>query len=193
MKNNICMIITAAGMARRNPGKLVHKIDGQPAISKVLSVYYQLPLDIFLVTGPRHDELLKSVNPAYLTGIKIIRNDKYSTGLSSSVRAGTSAAGRNYKYYGYCNGDKPFIRQSSVIKLLDRIMKDDPEILVPTYMGTCGHPVFFQQKYYHELNHQTGDIGARKIIQKYHINTLFTPVSDEGITLDLDKYLTQDS
>ncbi|MBT3251565.1 MAG: nucleotidyltransferase family protein [Candidatus Marinimicrobia bacterium] len=191
MINDICVIITAAGLSLRNPGKLLMDIEGVSVISRVVSLFVNLPLDVILVTGNDQNQVIDHIDSNYIKKIQIVHNTHYHTGLSSSIKYGVAESKSEYKYFGFCNGDKPFIQVATVTKLVNILDSKRPDILVPVYEKTPGHPVFFQRKYKNDLINLKGDTGARQLIKKYQDSVNFKKVNDEGIITDMDSYLNK--
>ena len=193
MSRDICMIITAAGLSLRNPGKLLMDIEGVSVISRVVSLFVNLPIDVILVTGNDEDRIIDHIDSNNLKKIQIVPNTHFHTGLSSSIKCGVAESKSEYKYFGFCNGDKPFIQADIVTKLVKTLKDDRPDILVPVYENTPGHPVFFKHKYKIDLINLKGDSGARQLIKKYQDSVSFKKVNDEGIIIDMDSYLNKNN
>ena len=66
------MIITAAGLSLRNPGKLLMDIEGVSVISRVVSLFVNLPLDVILVTGNDQNQVIDHIDSNYIKKIQII-------------------------------------------------------------------------------------------------------------------------
>ncbi len=118
--------------------------------------------------------------------------ENYKSGIASSLKAGIAAAGEVYEYYGFCNGDKPFIKANTVESMIKYIDQKSPSILVPLYQDRCGHPTFFSKTYINDFKNMHGDIGGIAIIKKYPNSVTYLPVDDKGVTLDMDEYLIDD-
>ncbi|MFC1784788.1 NTP transferase domain-containing protein, partial [Candidatus Neomarinimicrobiota bacterium] len=100
-----------------------------------------------------------------------------------------SATGKNYDYYGFCNGDKPFIKLKTIETMLKYLIDNQPMILVPIYQEHVGHPTFFSKDYIKDFHLISGDTGGREVVNKYSKAVTYLPVNDEGVILDMDKYL----
>jgi len=187
-----CIIITAAGMStRQKQNKLLIRSCHETIIEKTISTFLGLELDIFVVVGHEKDKLIPILRHRFGNDIEILENKNYKNGIASSIITGISGAGEYYNYYGFCNGDKPFIKPASINKMITYIDSKKPNILVPLYQEKIGHPTFFKQKYSKCLNILSGDKGGIEVINKNPKSVTFLPINDEGIILDMDKYLEE--
>ena len=188
----ICLIITAAGTSRRQKdNKLLLRSCNETIIEKTIYTFTSLGLDIFVVVGHQKEELVPLLKHRFGTDIEIIHNMNYLSGIASSISVGVESAGNKYNYYGFCNGDKPFIKKETVHSLIEYIRLNKPEILVPMFQEQVGHPTFFSHQFFKNFTKLKGDIGGTQIIEKYPDKVTYIPVNDDGITLDMDKYLSK--
>ena len=186
----ICMIITAAGMStRQKQNKLLIRSCNETIIEKTINNFLNFDLDIFVVVGHQKELLIPILEHRFGKDIQIIENKDYKNGIASSLNAGIKATGKNYGYIGFCNGDKPFIKEKTIEILLKYIKDIQPNILVPRYIEQNGHPTYFSKDYIKDFILISGDIGGQVVIKKYHKAVTYLPVNDEGVVLDMDKYL----
>jgi molybdenum cofactor cytidylyltransferase len=184
------MIITAAGMStRQKQNKLLIRSCNETIIEKTINNFLNFDLDIFVVVGHQKELLIPILEHRFRKDIQIIENKDYKNGISSSLNAGIKATGKNYDYIGFCNGDKPFIKEKTIEILLKYIKDIQPNILVPRYIEQNGHPTYFSKDYIKDFILISGDIGGQVVIKKYPKAVTYLPVNDEGVVLDMDKYL----
>ncbi len=194
MKPGIHMVIPAAGFSRRHrQNKLLLKVDGLTVIERTVSTFLTLPLDIVVVVGHRKERVRAVIEERFGSDVEIVENPDFKTGMASSLKAGIRASGADCPCFGFCNGDKPFISRDTVSSLLQLLEQRAPAILVPTFHGTIGHPTFFSASLKHELLALTGETGGREIIKRHPEQTLFFAVEDEGVVLDMDRYLAKNN
>ena len=186
----ICMIITAAGMStRQKQNKLLIRSCNETMIEKTISKFLNLVLDVFVVIGHQKEVIVPILYNRFRNDIYIVDNRNYKNGLASSLNAGIKAAGKNYDYIGFCNGDKPFIKEKTIEILLKYINDIQPKILVPRYIEQNGHPTFFSKDYIKDFTLISGDFGGLEVIKNYPTAVTYLPVNDAGVILDMDKYL----
>lgn len=201
---SVCVVVTAAGLSRRHPGKLLTDLDGRPALWHTLSVLAARIRSLVLVlpdpsalgdadwaerlntqfAGLTGD----SLNPG--TDLRVVLNPDPARGLSSSLQLGIAAAPA-VEYIGMCNGDRCFLKPDSVSRLVD-VLADAPDILLPVDRGrpeVPGHPVFFHQRHLPELLALSGDEGARPLLRHHADRITRLELDDPGLWRDLDEYL----
>jgi molybdenum cofactor cytidylyltransferase len=188
---HITLIIPAAGLSSRHPdNKLLYLIDHKTVIDHTISTFLDLPVDIIVIIGNRLNEF-KDILSKYKTQIKVLDNLNYLRGKSSSIHKGILGSDTSTDYYGFCNGDLPFIKSDTIKLLLNILETKKPPILVPTYQKQIGHPIFFNRNLRDKLLNTSGDYGGISIVDM-HPNAQYVEIDDPGITLDMDKYLTYD-
>ncbi len=186
----ICIIITAAGMStRQKRNKLLIRLCNETIIEKTINNFLNLDLDIFVVVGHQKELMGPILEHRFGNDIHIVKNKDYKNGIASSLKAGIAAAGKNYNYIGFCNGDKPFIKVKTIEILLKYSKDIQPKILVPIYQEQSGHPTFFSKEFIKDFTLISGDVGGQEVMKKYPNSVTFIPVNDEGVVLDMDKYL----
>jgi len=186
----ICMIITAAGMStRQKRNKLLIRSCNETIIEKTINMFLNNNLDIFVIVGHQKELIVPILDHRFGNDIHIIENNDYKSGIASSLKAGISAAQKNYKYIGFCNGDKPFIKLKTIETMLKYLIDNQPRILVPIYQEKVGHPTYFSKDYIKDFHLISGNTGGREVVNKYSKAVTYLPVNDEGVILDMDKYL----
>lgn len=186
----IQLIITAAGLSRRNPpNKLLAKINGERVINLTISKFIEEDLDIIIVTGHQHSKIEEALSKRFANKVKMVINPDYRSGIASSIKAGINAANDRSDYFMFCNGDKPFIERNTIQKLFS-VLEKKPDILIPTYGNIPGHPTFFHVDLKSELLLIQGDSGAKQILNVGNKEVLYVPVDDEGVITDMDRYFS---
>jgi molybdenum cofactor cytidylyltransferase len=175
---------------RQKRNKLLIRKCNETIIEKTVDTFLNTGLDIYAVVGYQLDEMKQILVHRFGNEIQIVENKNFKSGIATSVKAGLSAAGDRYEYYGFCNGDKPFIHKKSIVKILKYLKDISPEILVPLYREKSGHPTFFSKNHLTQLLELDGDIGGRVIIKNNPESVTYLPIDDKGIILDMDFYLS---
>lgn len=184
------MIITAAGMStRQKENKLLIRSCNETIIEKTINTFLNNDLDIFVIVGYQMELILPILTDRFRNNIQIVENKNYKSGIASSLKAGIAAAGESYDYFGFCNGDKPFIEVKTVKILLKYLIENKPLILAPIYQEQSGHPTFFSNEFIKYFGLISGDTGGREVIKKHPEAVTYLPINDEGIIMDMDMYL----
>lgn len=182
-------IVLAAGESRRmgRPKQLL-KICGEEVLGIVLKKASRLDLEeLVLVLGHGAGEILRSLE---IPGrVKVVINPDYPGGLSTSLRAGVRALERPVRGFMIFLGDQPFVRVSTMERILRAFLDADPAPLmaVPIYGGARGNPVVISSSLREEIGGLRGDVGARALMERHRKRILQVPVEDPGILVDLDR------
>ncbi len=203
------MIIPAAGLSTRYPDKLLLKTGNtfqrfpakepagkqtferfkQTVIETTVSNFVNFPMEIIIVLGHNIDKFASVLNHRFERQVRIIENSEYRSGMGTSLKAGVIASNPNTDYFGFCLGDKPFVKTETIGHLLETLERQHPPILAPAFNGVFGHPNFFSKKYRDKFTSLKTDIGGRDILQSERQNVLTIPVNDAGVITDMDNYL----
>ncbi len=174
---------------RQKQNKLLMRSCNQTIIEKTITIFLKNNLDIFVIVGYQKELIIPIIADRFRNDIQIIENIDYESGIASSLKVGIKAAGEDYDYFGFCNGDKPFIKVKTVEIILKYLEEKKPSILVPIYQEQSGHPTFFSKDFINDFDNISGDTGGRQVISNYPNAVTYLPMNDEGIILDMDKYL----
>ncbi len=175
-------IVLAAGESTRMPGrnKLLSPVDGVAMIVHVVERIRCADVsDIIVVTGHESTKIREALADCE---VRFIHNPDYRSGLSTSLRAGIAAVGRESNSALICLGDMPGIRTESIRALLHAFDPEDPRICVPVYGSRRGHPVLWPARFFAEMLEISGDHGARHIIDEHAAEVTRVVVSDPNAT-----------
>lgn len=182
----IAAIVLAAGRSSRmgSDNKLLVDLDGQPLLSRTLSVLGASAVhSMVVVTGHDHEAVGAVASAA---GATVVHNPEHAAGMSTSIRAGLAAL-EPVDGVLIALGDMPFVRPQDIEALLEAF---DPQggapIVVPIHDRKRGHPVLWAWQYVPELMALTGDVGARSVLAAHADDVHHVPVPDPGIHVDVD-------
>jgi molybdenum cofactor cytidylyltransferase len=185
----VASVVLAAGLSRRMGfNKLVAPVCGKPLLQHVLDLVAGVGLfsERVLVLGYMHEAVYRSIDRSILGMFRMVVNESYSEGLGSSVRRAIMEIQGGVDAIMFFNGDTPFVRRSTVLKLLDVYRSLKPLIVAPSHRGVRGTPVLLDSSLRGELLNLKGDIGARAIFHKYGDKMVVVDVEDPGVLLDID-------
>ena len=80
--------------------------------------------------------------------------------------------------------DQPFVSPGLLKNILHAQAHESKPIVASQYENTLGPPVLFARNYFPELLQLTGDMGARKVIQRHPDHVLTIPFSEGNIDID---------
>jgi molybdenum cofactor cytidylyltransferase len=183
----IAAIVLAAGRSSRMgaDNKLLAEVDGAPMIARVVDAALGARLSpVIVVTG--HDaDRVRAALPG--RGVIFAHNTRYAEGMSTSLQAGVEQLGEGADGAVVCLGDMPRVTSAHLLGLLAAF---DPgahrAICVPTWEGRRGNPVLFAARFFPELRRLEGDVGARALLVEHAALVCSVPMSDRGVTLDVD-------
>ncbi|QXQ17545.1 nucleotidyltransferase family protein [Pseudomonas tolaasii] len=148
----------------------------RPVIEQVLM---NLPERVFkrvLVTSPDRLEVIQ-LGAAYGCEVLLLNSAGMGDSIAAAVTASESADG-----WLVVLGDMPFIRSSSIERVIDAL--EEGGISVPVSAGEYGHPVAFDRAFGPGLMALVGDRGARSLFARASVREVL--VQDSGVLWDVD-------
>jgi molybdenum cofactor cytidylyltransferase len=183
----IAAIVLAAGQSRRmgQVNKLLASVEGKPMVTHVTDcLLASQAKPLVVVTG--HDyAAVEAVLPK--SGIALVHNPDYASGLSYSLRRGLAALPEDIDGVLVCLGDMPRIAPAIVNRLIAAFNPlEGRAICVPTWQGKRGNPVLFGRRFFAEMQEVAGDTGARALIGEHAEAVCEVPMDDDAVLLDVD-------
>jgi molybdenum cofactor cytidylyltransferase len=139
--------------------------------------------EVVLIVGFAADQILKAVST---DGIKVVVNGAYEEGMSSSLRAGIGAVHPQTQAALIVLADQPFVRPSTLDRLIEHHHRFKPQVVIPTYKGFRGNPVLLDRSLFPEMAEIKGDVGCRAIFGRLTGSIAKLEIDDPGILLDVD-------
>ena len=178
----VVAIVLAAGMSTRmgRPKQLL-PLGGRPAIAGIIDVLLKQLDQVVVVVGHRSEEVAAAIADRRVT---LAVNIEYRLGMLSSVQCGVRAAVE--ADYLICLGDQPQLACSVVEQVVQASETSDRGMVIPTYEGKRGHPIFLSQKYRREVLALSLEGGLNKLIHRNPADVLEVAVAEDGILEDMD-------
>ena len=153
----------ASGSAVRfGSNKLLYPVDGVPMVERAFSA---VPPELFAracVVSCYPEILALAEKRGYLP----VPNPEAVQGQSASVRLGLAElAELDGALFSVC--DQPWLRQESVLRLLDRFREHPDRICALSWQGLRGNPAVFPAALFSELLSLSGDRGGGQVIQTH--------------------------
>jgi molybdenum cofactor cytidylyltransferase len=142
--------------------------------------------EIVLVLGASAEAIRHDLPLALLKGLKLVVNEDYQEGMSTSLRAGISALDPRSEAALIILGDQPFIRSQTMDHIVRGYRRDHAQIVIPEYQGRRGNPVLLDRSVFSEVMALKGDTGCRAIFNNHLEGIAKVEVEDQGILLDID-------
>lgn len=188
----VIALLLAAGEAKRmGKNKLLLPFQGKPILIHTLENLLASQVDeIIVVTGHEGPRVEKELAPFLEESqgrIKLIRNEAYQKGMSTSIKVGAKAAKGRADAVLIMLGDQPFIGPGLIDEIIDAFKTKKGKICLPRYQGRPGHPVLFHRDYFPEMAGLSGDVGARGIVESHPEDVVPVEVGRPEILVDIDE------
>ena len=184
----ISAILLAAGKSNRMSGenKLTKKIQGIPLIKHSVKNILSSSIDeLIIVLGYQKEIIEKLIGKN--DKIKFIFNKNFQNGMASSIKTGLNHLSEKTEAFFICLGDMPMVSHDIYNQLIKS--KDNKEIIVPTYKRQQGNPVLFDKSMKEKVIDVSGDVGAKKILERNKDKIFNLEINDQSIIKGFD---TQD-
>ena len=177
-------IILAAGYSSRmGQFKPLLSLCEETMTDRVISLFEQNNVDVFLVVGWNKEALLSGVKSRHVT---VVENSDYQKGMFSSVLAGISSLPLDYEAFFIMPVDIPLVRPATVHRLLDEAVRHPGKIIYPTFFEHRGHPPLIPSSLISALLQWQPDGGLKSFLQTQRDLTWEVPVPDRNILFDID-------
>ena len=188
----VAVLVLAAGRSTRmgGPNKMLADTDGQPLVAHaVKAALASQAVEVVVVLGHMADEVKSAVERAVpaQSRLRFVTNPDFADGLSTSVRAGIAALGKDIDAAIVQLGDMPGVGAP----LLDRLMAafspvEGRSICVPTVVGKRGNPVLWARRFFPEIAGLAGDTGAKHLIGEHADLVCEVEMTGEAAVTDID-------
>ena len=186
MESFVSAIVLAAGMSKRMGAlKQLIKVGDRTLLEKTLSSVGQSRAgETILVLGHRSEEIRQAIQIDPAT--KIVLNDQYENGMSTSIQAGLRNVSPATSAALIVLADQPYLMPDVIDQLIEEREKSGASILFPVYKGFRGNPVLIDRSLFPELMQISGDIGCRSLFGLHSTKIGKVIVEDAGILIDID-------
>ena len=188
----VAVLLLAAGRSTRmgGPNKLLAEADGQSLVRHgVKAGLASQTVEVVVVLGHMADEVRAAIEKAVpaKSRLRFVANPDFAEGLSTSVRTGVAALGKDIDAAVVQLGDMPGVNSL----LLDRLMAafspvEGRSICVPTVAGKRGNPVLWARRFFPEIARLSGDSGAKHLIGEHADLVCEVEMAGEAAITDID-------
>jgi molybdenum cofactor cytidylyltransferase len=187
----VAVIVLAAGRSTRmgGPNKMLADANGQPlVVHAVKAALASQAIEVVAVLGHMADQVKAAIVQAVPTSrLRFVINADFAEGLSTSVRTGIAALGKDIDAAIVQLGDMPGVNSA----LLDRLMAafspvEGRSICVPTVGGKRGNPVLWDRRFFPEIAKVEGDTGAKHLIGEHADLVCEVEMTGEAAITDID-------
>jgi molybdenum cofactor cytidylyltransferase len=187
--STVGVIILAAGASSRmGRPKLLLPWQDTTIIGHLISQWRGFGVgQIAVVHRPADQVLLAELNRLDFPDHDRIENSRPERGMFSSIVAASAWNGwaKEISSRAIVLGDQPHLRTGTLRQLLECAAQNPSKICQPMHSGRPGHPVILPRDVFGAL---TGpDTGTLKeFLKPFAARTVHCPVTDPGLSLDLD-------
>ncbi|MBT3241259.1 MAG: putative selenium-dependent hydroxylase accessory protein YqeC [Chloroflexi bacterium] len=176
------IVLAAGGSERLGEPKQLLDWKGTPFIRAVVMKAIAAGLDqVVVVTGAFSEKTSKAVQGL---PVKIIHNENWSEGQSTSVKKGIESLDQNIGAAVFLLVDQPQVSSTLIKKLIETYSISKEPIIGTLVDGQRGNPVLFDRSTFADLGNIQGDKGGRQIFSKYPVRWM--PWLDQIMALDVD-------
>ena len=119
--------------------------------------------------------------------VRIVINEEWAQGQSTSMQAGLAALPANVNSAIFLLVDLPGIRAELIDMLIQRHRQTLAPIVWPEFEGRRGNPVLFDRSLFGELSQVRGDTGGRPLLLAYQDQAERVAIPDRAILQDIDR------
>ena len=182
-QKEIAGVVLAAGLSSRmGEFKQLLPIGGRPAVCRIAKVLKENLRHVIVVVGHRAQEVQDALSEL---NVECVMNQDYREGMLSSVQRAVRRIGPNRDFL-FCLGDQPSLSGDIVQAVILEALRVDAGIVVPTYNGKRGHPLFLGRSYGPAILSLEQGVGLNAITRTNPQDTVEVPVEYEEILQDMD-------
>lgn len=179
-------VVLAAGQSSRIGGtKQLLAFRDSTLLGQVIANARGSLLDeIIVVLGHDAAEIQNQVDFA---GVKVVLNDNYKNGQSSSLKMGLNNVSNRSHAAMFLLGDQPLVDECVINKVIRAYQESLSPIVIPVFAGRRGNPVVIGRELFGELAVAAkGDAGAR-VLFNHHAGVIHHVEMDSSfIHADVD-------
>ncbi|MBN98738.1 MAG: molybdenum cofactor cytidylyltransferase [Gemmatimonadetes bacterium] len=176
-------IVLAAGMSTRMGAlKQLLPLAGKTTIEVVVERIRSRLEKVYVVVGYRADEVSAVLES---DPVECIVNSNFAQGMTSSVKCGIRAAAGASAFL-ICLGDQPGVGCEAIDAVLEGAKRGRKGIVLPTFQGRRGHPLFIDSSYADEILALPPDKGLNQVTRAHGDDTLEVPIGQPEVLEDMD-------
>jgi CTP:molybdopterin cytidylyltransferase MocA len=122
-------------------------------------------------------------------GGRLIINEDFHTGMSSSIKKGVSCLKDEEKAGGLVVSlaDLPLLSSETINFFIQKFLKERVGFLLPVFDDITGHPVIVDfNRFKNDIAKLRGDVGLRSLLTQYPKAVKKIPWQDDSVIWDID-------
>ncbi len=182
----VAALVLAAGQSTRmGSNKLLKMVRGKPLVRHAAEAALASRAGpVFVVLGHQAADVSRA-----LVGLNVtfVHNPDYAQGLSTSLKTGIAAVPETSAGALVLLGDMPRITPEIINRLVIGLDTNGMvAAVVPTVAGQRGNPILLGRALFSQVEHLSGDIGARRLIDRSADTIVEIPIDDAAVLFDVD-------
>lgn len=181
----IVALILAAGESKRmNSPKMLLPFDGKTIIETVINKVLASAVDkTVVVLGSDREKVIEVIKDYPVT---ICQNEKFRTGMLSSVKCGIQSLPAGYEAILVFLGDQPMISA----EVTDAVIREYRRTMKPIVMPVCkkkrGHPLLIRSDIICEIEKLDAEEGLHLLARKFPDDVSEVETDDITVLKDID-------
>ena len=182
------LILAAGSSSRMGSPKQLLKMGDRFLLDHVLSETLKSELSfVFLILGYRAGDIEEALNTDLNhKKLKIIKNNNWEKGISTSIIAGLKEAEQTYDHCMVLLADMPHISADVINRLLHHYISSGLPLGAIIKGGKRSLPAVFSRSLYSELHQLRGDVGAKDLFLKYRHDVCLVEPEEKYDDMDID-------
>jgi molybdenum cofactor cytidylyltransferase len=141
--------------------------------------------EVIVVLGHRQEEIQARIQHL---PVKIVINENYSQGMSSSIKCGIQAVSPDAQAVIIALADQPMISSDIIDRLIEAYQTQGKKIVIPTYEGRGGHPILIDLAYREEILNVDPQIGLRQVVWNHPGETRRLTVETDAVIQNINTW-----
>lgn len=182
----IAAIVLAAGGSTRfgSPKQLAHW-HGKTFIEQVVDIALASSArPVVVVLGAEAERCRAALGER---PVKVIVNENWPQGQSTSMQAGLAALPANIGGVIFFLVDLPGVPADLIDRLIQRHRETLAPLVWPEFEGRRGNPVLFDRALFAELRQVSGDTGGKPVLLRHQDRAERVIINDKSILQDFDR------
>jgi len=180
------LVVLAAGKSERfGKNKMLVNVLGEPLIRRVVKNALSSQVnEVIVVLGYMASKIEKVLRDL---PCKIVLNENFEEGMSSSVKIGLSKVSREAEAVLFLPGDYPLVTAEDINKVISKFKETRAEIVIASYKGKPGHPILFSRKLFGEIKEiREEEQGLKAVVRKHREDVALAETNSPGVLIDVD-------
>jgi len=182
----ISLVILAAGKSTRmKENKLLLRINGETLVEHVVKTAKRSNVDeVIVVLGYEAEKIKEQLAKL---NCKLVVNENYAKGQSSSVKAGLSAVSRDAEAVAILPADVALIDPQPIKRVVEEYRKSRNKIVIASYQQQSGHPILIDRTLFPEIaGIDENSFGLKAVINRHRTEIKYVEAGTENILIDID-------